>query len=74
MTHPIVRMGFLEHHRRYLASEQASVDYVNEVVDGRGMPLYLDSSFSMSALTETEAAAQLMIKNQNQLRRIHNGS
>ena len=42
-------------HRFYLRSEQASLDYCNEVVDGGGRRLYLDKSGSVSALVEVEA-------------------
>jgi len=39
-------------HARYLASEQAAVDYCNEVVDGRGRLQYLDKVASVSAPTD----------------------
>jgi len=43
---------------RYLRTEGAAEDYVDERVDGSGFPLYLDSMGSMSALAEAEAAAR----------------
>jgi len=42
----------------YLRSEVAAEDYCDERVDGSGRPLHLDRVLSMSALTETEAAAR----------------
>ena len=38
----------------YMASEQASLDFVDEVVDGSGRLLYVDKVSSMSALVEVE--------------------
>ncbi len=40
--------------RLYMRSEQAAVDYVNEVVDGGGRLQYLDKSGSVSAMVEVE--------------------
>jgi len=38
----------------YLASERAAEDYCNEVVDGAGRLLHLDSTLSVSAMVEVE--------------------
>ena len=43
----LARLGFTS---RYLASERASLDYCDEVVDGAGRQLYLDSPSSVSGL------------------------
>ncbi len=45
----LVRVGDSGLLAQYLASEGASVDYCNEVVDGAGRLLYLDRDGSMSA-------------------------
>ncbi len=42
--------------RAFLDSEEAAELYVDEVLDGSGRLLYLDSSGSVSALAEAEAA------------------
>ena len=42
-------------HRFYMRSEQASMDFCNEVVDGAGRKLYLDKVGSVSAMVEVEA-------------------
>ena len=41
-------------HRFYLRSEQASLDYCDEVVDGGGHQLYLAKVRSVSGLAEAE--------------------
>ena len=59
----------------YLASERAAVDYCNEVVDGAGRLLELDSIVSVSGLVEVEDSRvwddQLL---DQQYRRFLNGS
>jgi len=58
----LARLG----HRKYLASERASIDYCDEVVDGSGRKQYLDITRSVSALTETETDADY-VSNHNEL-------
>ena len=41
-------------HRFYMRSEQASLDFCDELVDGGGRELYLDSPLSVSGLIEIE--------------------
>ncbi len=46
---------------RYLASERAAEDYCNEVVDGEGQLLYLDSLVSVSA-SETRRGTLCLLR------------
>lgn len=69
----ILRGGAFE---RYLSSQEAAVDYVDERVDGRGRIQYLDSMGSVSALIEVEdlyahVTDQLILE---QSERFRNGS
>ena len=68
----ILRGGAFE---RYLSSQEAAVDYVDERVDGRGRIQYLDSMGSVSALIEVEEDYDYDATHiQFNRRLIHNGS
>ena len=44
-------------HQLYMSSEQAAVDYCNELVDGAGRTYQVDKVRSVSALSRVEATA-----------------
>ena len=46
-------------HRFYMRSEQASRDYCNEVVDGAGRQLYLDTTLSVAAFDPIRFSLEL---------------
>ncbi len=56
---------------RYLASERASIDYCNEVVDGSGRLQYLDSIGSVSGLELERDPRALEVKNSELVRILH---
>ena len=59
--------------RFYMRSEQAAIDYCNEVVDGGGRLQYLDKVLSVSALPDPEAVLWLDdLKTDEQYRRFLN--